>query len=474
MNIYPLILAGGSGTRLWPLSREVLPKQLLPMVSANTMLQETILRLIDVPNIMRPTIVCGIDHRFLVAEQLRDIEIEALGIILEPVGKNTAPAIACGVHHIMESDPDALILVLPADHAVANVLAFHQTIASAVEAASSDFLSTFGITASRPETGFGYIRRGNAMALIENGYAVDEFVEKPDSVLAKQFVDSKDYTWNSGMFLFKATAYLEELIKFRPKIAYFCEQAVHHAFEDLDFIRLDEHWFGQCPAESVDCAVMENTNRAVVIETDIGWTDLGSWPAVYDFQCNEDSIDENVVQGDVYLDNVHGSLIRAESRLVAAIGLQDVMIVETKDAVLVAHKSQGQAVKNIVSDLQRKRRTEHINHKRVHRPWGSYEGIDMGERFQVKRITVQPGGKLSLQLHHHRAEHWIVVSGTAQITCGETVSLLGENESTYIPIGIKHRLENPGKVALQLIEVQSGAYLGEDDIVRFEDSYQRH
>jgi mannose-1-phosphate guanylyltransferase/mannose-6-phosphate isomerase len=474
MNIYPLILAGGTGTRLWPLSREVLPKQLLPMVSAKTMLQETILRLEDVPHIMRPTVVCGIEHRFLVAEQLRDIHIEPLGIILEPIGKNTAPAISCGTYFILQNDPDALILVLPADHAIANVSSFHQAIMSAAKAASDNFLATFGITASKPETGFGYIRRGKAMALIKHGFVVDAFVEKPDGALAKQFVDSKEYSWNSGMFLFKGTSYLDELIKFRPQIKHHCEQAFLHAFEDLDFVRLDEHCFNQCPAESVDCAVMENTKQAVVIEADMGWTDLGSWPAVYDFQCNGNSVDENVVQGDVYLDDVHGSLVRAESRFVAVIGLQDVIIVETKDAVLVAHKSQGQAVRKIVSDLQKRKRTEHINHKRMHRPWGSYEGIDVGERFQVKRITVQPGGKLSLQLHHHRAEHWIVVSGTAQITCGDTVSLLCENESTYIPIGIKHRLENPGKVALQLIEVQSGAYLGEDDIVRYEDSYMRH
>ena len=474
MNIYPLILAGGTGTRLWPLSREVLPKQLLPMVSAKTMLQETTLRLADIPHIMQPTVVCGVEHRFLVAEQLRDIGIEPLGIILEPTGKNTAPAISCGTYFILQKDPDAMILVLPADHAIANVPAFHQAIASAAKAASVNFLLTFGITAHKPETGFGYIRRGNAMASIDNGFFVDAFIEKPDSALAKNFVDSNDYFWNSGMFLFKGASYLEELNKFRPQIRHHCEQAFHHAFEDLDFFRLDEHWFNQCPAESIDCAVMEHTDRAMVVEADIGWTDLGSWPAVYDFQCSGNSVDENVVQGDVYLDDVRGSLVRAESRFVAAIGLQDVMIVETKDAVLVAHKSQGQAVKKIVSDLRKNRRTEHINHKRMHRPWGSYEGIDVGERFQVKRITVQPGGKLSLQLHHHRAEHWIVVSGTAQITCGDTVSLLNENESTYIPIGVKHRLENPGKVALQLIEVQSGAYLGEDDIVRFEDSYRRH
>lgn len=474
MKIYPLILAGGSGSRLWPLSREVLPKQLLPVVSAKTMLQETVLRLGGIPNIMPPTVVCGIEHRFLVAEQLRDIHIAPLGIILEPFGRNTAPAIACGTHYILQQDPEALVLVLPADHAIADLQQFHHAVTAAAQAAQANSIAMFGITADRAETGFGYIERGKPLSHGASCFLVNSFIEKPNDALALELIKTKKYVWNSGMFLFKGSLYLEELKQHRPQIALLCEAALHHAFEDLDFVRLDEHHFAQCPAESIDCAVMENTNNAVMVEANMGWTDLGSWPAVYDFQCAQHCAQENVVQGDVYLDDVEGCLVRAESRLVAVLGMRDVMIVETKDAVLIAHKSQGQAVKKVVAELQKKSRTEHINHRRVHRPWGNYEGLDHGERFQVKRITVQPGGRLSLQLHHHRAEHWIVVRGTAQITCGEVTKILGENESTFIPMGVKHRLENPGKVALQLIEVQSGSYLGEDDIVRFEDNYQRH
>lgn len=473
MKIYPLILAGGAGTRLWPLSREALPKQLLPLISDKTMLQETILRLADYPELMPPIVVCGSEHRFLVAEQLLDIGITPSGILLEPEGRNTAPAIACGAYYLSKRDPDACLLVLPADHMIADIPAFHHAIRSATLAAEEGYLVTFGSSALTPETGFGYIRRGNAFANISQCFAVEKFIEKPDQETAKEFIATGEYYWNSGMFLFKASVYLEELNTCRPKMLSHCERAFKDAYQDLDFFRLDEHWFSQCPSESIDHAVMENTGRAVVVKANMGWTDLGSWPAVYDFQCKDRSIGANVLQGDVYTDNVRGSLIRAEHRFVAAIGLQDVIIIETKDAVLVTHRNQAQAVKKIVNDLQQKKRTEHINHKMVHRPWGSYEGIDTGERFQVKRITVQPGGQLSLQLHHHRAEHWVVVSGTARITCGEEVTLLFENESTYIPIGVKHRLENPGKVSLQLIEVQSGIYLGEDDIIRFEDNYRR-
>lgn len=473
MNIYPLILAGGVGTRLWPLSREVLPKQLLPLVSNRSMLQETLLRLENYSGLMAPLVVCGSEHRFLVAEQLREIDVTALDIILEPEGRNTAPAIACGAYFLLKLDPEAMMLVLPADHVITDIAAFYAAIRRAAQIAENGSLVTFGITAATPETGFGYIRRGAPMREVDHCFSVQQFVEKPDLATAKQFVASGNFYWNSGMFLFKAARYIEELRAFRPLIASQSEQAFRDAFRDLDFCRLDEKLFRQCPAESIDHAVMEHTSHAAVVESDIGWSDLGSWSALYEFQRDAKDPRSNVLRGDVFTSDVQGSLIRAESRFVAALGLSDLIIVETKDAVLIAHKDHDQAVKKIVSDLQKNNRCEHISHKMVHRPWGSYEGIDTGDRFQVKRITVKPGGKLSLQMHHHRAEHWVVVTGTARITCGEEISLLSENESTFIPIGVKHRLENPGKVALQLIEVQSGSYLGEDDIVRYEDCYKR-
>lgn len=474
MNIYPLILAGGVGTRLWPLSREAFPKQLLPLVSNRSMLQETLLRLENYGGLMAPLVVCGSEHRFMVAEQLREIDAKALDIILEPEGRNTAPAIACAAYYLLKHDPAAYILALPADHIIVDTAAFYAAIRHAAELAEKGLLATFGITAASPETGFGYIRRGAPVADLQNCFSVREFVEKPDLATAQQFLASGDFYWNSGMFLFQASRFIEELKAFRPLIATHCEHAFRDAFRDLDFCRLDEQLFRQCPAESIDHAVMENTSHAAVVESNIGWSDLGSWSALYEFQRDQKDQRSNVLRGDVFTSDVQGSLIRAESRFVAALGLRDLIIVETKDAVLIAHKDHDQAVKKIVNDLQKNKRCEHISHKMVHRPWGSYEGIDTGDRFQVKRITVKPGGKLSLQMHHHRAEHWVVVTGTARITCGEQISLLSENESTYIPIGVKHRLENPGKVELQLIEVQSGRYLGEDDIVRFEDSYRRN
>jgi mannose-1-phosphate guanylyltransferase/mannose-6-phosphate isomerase len=436
------------------------------------MLQETILRLLDFPGLKPPLVVCGAEHRFLVAEQLREIDVTPFDILLETEGRNTAPAIACGAYYLLKQDPEAVILVLPADHAIVNVPAFHEAIRVAEQAAKNGAIVTFGMTAKTPETGFGYILAGESIAESDDCFTIDKFIEKPDLAKAKEFISSGKYFWNSGMFMFTAARYIEELREFRPLIAQRCEQAFRDSFKDLDFCRLDEHIFKLCPSESIDHAVMENTQHAVMVETSIGWTDLGSWSALYDFQ-TDGTDGNNVLRGDVFVGDVQGSLIRAESRFVAVLGMRDVIVVETKDAVLVAHKDHDQAVKNIVNDLARNNRSEHVNHKMVHRPWGSFEGIDTGDRFQVKRLTVKPGGKLSLQMHHHRAEHWIVVTGTARITCGENVSLLSENESTYIPIGVKHRLENPGKVALQLIEVQSGAYLGEDDIIRFEDSYKR-
>lgn len=471
MKITPVILSGGSGTRLWPLSRAALPKQLLALTSEHTMLQETLLRLSGLPDITPPLIVCGNEHRFLIAEQLRQIGTVPLGILLEPEGRNTAPAVAAAAYFLLATNPDAVMLVLPADHVIDNVLAFHAAILRATRVAAGGALVTFGIVPSCPETGYGYIRCGNMLADTEGCFSVARFVEKPDLATAERFVRSGEYFWNSGMYLFHATCYLEELKKLRPEIALCCDKAVRESYRDLDFCRLHETEFSACPSDSIDYSVIEHTRQAVLVPTDIGWSDVGSWAALSAVQQKDNN--GNVLRGDVYVDEVTDCLIHAESRLVTLIGVSDLVVVETADAVLISDKKQVQRVKKIVEHLQKNHRCEHINHTRVYRPWGHYEGIDAGDRFQVKHIMVNPGEKLSLQMHHHRAEHWIVISGTARVTCGELVKILSENESTYIPIGIRHRLENPGKIALHLIEVQSGSYLGEDDIVRFEDMYQR-
>jgi mannose-1-phosphate guanylyltransferase/mannose-6-phosphate isomerase len=471
MKIYPVILSGGAGTRLWPLSRAVLPKQLLPLVSDQTMLQETALRVAGWPGLMAPLVVCGNDHRFLVAEQLREIGVTPLGILLEPVGRNTAPAVAAAAHYLKSIDPEAVMLVLPADHVIRDNDAFKAAVGRAAALVGHGALATFGIVPQAPETGYGYIRRGQHADGADDSYKVDRFVEKPDRATAEAFLADGGYYWNSGMFMFEAARYLAELEKFNPEIAAAAESAVRTGYRDLDFCRLDEATFSSCPSDSIDYAVMERTRDAVVVPADIGWSDVGSWSALWEVQRRDES--GNAQRGDVYLDGVSNSLVRAESRIVAVVGVQDLVVVETPDAVLVAHKDQVQRVKQVVDHLKSKERTEHLYHTRMYRPWGWYEGIDAGERFQVKRICVKPGEKLSLQMHHHRAEHWVVVSGTARVTCGEKVSLLSENESTYIPIGMNHRLENPGKLPLHIIEVQSGSYLGEDDIVRFEDIYKR-
>ncbi|WP_323143972.1 mannose-1-phosphate guanylyltransferase/mannose-6-phosphate isomerase [Massilia phyllosphaerae] len=471
MKIYPVILSGGAGTRLWPLSRAVMPKQLLPLVTDKTMLQETALRVRGWPDVMAPLVVCGNEHRFLVAEQLRDIGITPHGILLEPAGRNTAPAVAAAAQFLKAQDPDAVMLVLPADHVIEKNEAFRVAVERAYRLVQDGSLATFGIVPGAPETGYGYIKRGEPLAGCDDCYKIERFVEKPDRGTAEGFVADGGFYWNSGMFMFRADRFLAEIAQHAPQIAGAVEGAVRDAYRDLDFCRLDEAAFSASPSDSIDYAVMEHTRDGVVVSADIGWSDVGSWSALADVQAKD--ANGNVQRGDVYLDNTSNTLVRAESRIVAVVGVQDLVVVETNDAVLVAHKDQVQRVKNVVDHLKVQARTEHLHHTRVYRPWGYYEGIDSGDRFQVKRITVKPGEKLSLQMHHHRAEHWIVVSGTARVTCGDKTILLAENESTYIPLGTTHRLENPGKLPLHLIEVQSGSYLGEDDIVRFEDIYQR-
>ena len=470
-SIHPVILSGGSGTRLWPLSRASLPKQLLPLASKFSMLQETITRLTGMAEMAAPMMVCNAEHRFMVAEQLRQINIRPEAIVLEPIGRNTAPAIAVAALLLSKQDPDALMLVLPADHLIGDVVAFHAAIGSAAQAAQAGYLTTFGITAPTPETGYGYIRKGAALDGHANTHHVAAFVEKPDLRTAQGYIASGDYYWNSGMFLFRVSDFLTELETFRPDILDASRNALEASVQDLDFLRLGTTAFEACPSESVDYAVMERTARAAVVPTDIGWNDIGAWTALW--EVGDKDAAGNVVRGDVMLEDATNNFVRAESRMIAALGVSDLVIVETTDVVLVAHKDRVQDVKKLVDRLKADNRSEHLTHKQVFRPWGWYEGIDEGERFQVKRIMVKPGEKLSLQQHHHRAEHWIIVTGTARVTCGEAVEMLTENQSTYIPLGTVHRLENPGKIDLHMIEVQSGSYLGEDDIVRFEDVYQR-
>ena len=470
MSLFPVILSGGSGTRLWPMSRAALPKQLLPLAGEHTMVQETVLRVAGVAEIGAPLVVCNNDHRFLIAEQLREIAVTPLGIFLEPVGRNTAPAAAVAALHLMKQDPDAVMLLLPADHLIRDVAAFHTTVSEGLKAVEAGYLVTFGIVPDVAETGYGYIQRGEPLPG-SDARTVARFVEKPGRDTAEAFLASGDYYWNSGMFLFRCAQFLEELERHRPEIRAACEQALAAGGQDLDFCRLGKAAFAACPSDSIDYAVMERTQRAAVVPADIGWNDIGAWSALWDV--GEKDAAGNVTRGDVFLDGVRDSLVRAESRMVAAIGVDDLVIVENSDAVLVANRDRAQDVKKVVEHLKSNGRSEHEFHTRVYRPWGWYEGIDAGERFQVKRIMVKPGEKLSLQMHHHRAEHWVVVSGTARVTCDAEVKILSENQSTYIPLGSTHRLDNPGKLPLHLIEVQSGSYLGEDDIVRFEDVYKR-
>lgn len=464
--ITPVIMAGGSGSRLWPLSRSLYPKQFLALTGDNTMLQETLGRL-SALDVSAPLVICNEEHRFIVAEQLRSID-KTGSIILEPVGRNTAPAIALAAEVTLNNDP--LLLVLAADHVIQDTKAFTQAVNDAVPLAQAGKLVTFGIVPTQPHTGYGYIKRGNAVS-DSSGYDVNAFVEKPSSSVAAEYVESGEYYWNSGMFLMKASRYLQELGKYCPEISAACKKALENTTHDNDFIRLDTDAFKLCPDESIDYAVMEHTTDAVVVPLDAGWNDIGAWSALW--EVNDKDEYGNTIHGDSILQDTTNSLIHGGERLVTTIGLDNVVIVDTKDALLVASKDKVQGVKQIVEQLKIEQRSEYKIHREVYRPWGKYDSIDNGKRYQVKRITVNPGEKLSIQMHHHRAEHWIVVSGTAKVTNGDNTFLVTENESTYIPIGVIHALENPGKMPLEMIEVQSGSYLGEDDIVRFEDRYGR-
>jgi mannose-1-phosphate guanylyltransferase/mannose-6-phosphate isomerase len=472
--LIPLILSGGSGTRLWPLSRELYPKQLLPLVGDRTMLQETVARVSGLPGLEAPVVVCNESHRFMVAEQLRELGTPAQAIILEPIGRNTAPAVAVAALVALEAagkgktDADPVLLVLPADHVLRDVEAFRLAVSAGLEAAEAGKLVTFGVVPDRAETGYGYIRRAAGTGPV---FPVQQFVEKPDAPTAEKYVASGDYYWNSGMFMFRARVYLAELKRHAPAMLAACEAAVAGAARDLDFTRLPKEQFAACPSDSIDYAVMEKTDGAVVVPLDAGWSDVGSWAALQDALPRDAR--GNVTAGDVLTEDSTGCYLHSTSRLIGAVGLKDHVVVETKDAVLVAPRDRVQDVKALVAQLKAQGRYETALHREVFRPWGSYDSIDNGDRFQVKRLVVKPGASMSLQLHHHRAEHWIVVSGTARITRGEETFLLGENESTYIPVGTRHRIANPGKVTLHIIEVQSGSYLGEDDIVRFEDVYGR-
>jgi mannose-1-phosphate guanylyltransferase/mannose-6-phosphate isomerase len=471
--LIPVILSGGSGTRLWPLSRELYPKQLLPLVGKGTMLQETLARVRGVDNVGAPIVVCNESHRFLVAEQLREIGADPQSILLEPVGRNTAPAVAIAAMAAVAAEPagskaDPMLLVLPADHVIRNPAAFRSAVAVGRRAAEQGKLVTFGVVPDKPETGYGYIKRATGDG---PAYPIAQFVEKPDLATATRYVESKEYFWNSGMFLFRATSVLDEMRTLAPDIYDACAQAYTSAKRDLDFTRLPAKEFGACRSDSLDYAVMEKTKHGVVVPLDAGWSDVGSWSALHEAVPGDEN--NNVCLGDVLTEDSSGCYLQSTSRLVAVVGLKNHVVVETKDAVLVAPKDRVQDVKLLVAQLKKQGRYETSMHREVFRPWGSYDSIDAGERFQVKRLTVKPGAEMSLQMHHHRAEHWIVVSGTARITRGEETFLLEENQSTYIPLGAKHRISNPGKIPLHIIEVQSGTYLGEDDIVRLEDRYGR-
>ncbi len=474
--IFPVILCGGSGSRLWPLSRASYPKQFIDLLAnGHSMLQSTVLRLQSLDAVAAPLAICNHENRFFVAEQFQQLNVKPSSIVLEPVARNTAPAVAIAAFSALEIDPDAVLLVLPADHNIKNEKAFSEAVTKASHAAEEGYLVSFGIVPNVPETGYGYIERGQPLSIknVEDAiFSIKRFVEKPNKKTAESYIADEKFSWNSGMFLFRADQFLAELEIYAPEIYQASKQSFVHAYRDLDFIRIDEKHFAACPSDSIDYAVMEHTNKGAMVPLSAQWSDVGSWQAIWDISDKDEQ--GNVTVGDVMMQDSCDSLVMSDHRLVATLGGSNTVIVETGDAVLVANKDAIQDVKKIVSALKLSGRSEASKHKRVFRPWGSYETICHGERFQVKRIIVHSGQKLSLQMHHHRAEHWVVVSGEAKVTCGDEIFVLIENQSTYIPLGQKHRLENIGSIPLTLIEIQSGAYLGEDDIVRFEDDYGRH
>ena len=479
--LQPIILSGGSGTRLWPFSREAYPKQFLSFTGDKTLLQETVSRVEDMQpdparvELRAPVVVCNELHRFLVAEQLRQLGFDECAIILEPIGRNTAPALTLAAFQATADGGDPVLVVMPSDHHIEDVVEFRKRVMAAALKAAEGAVATFGIVPSKPETGYGYIRKGEALG--DESFLLDGFVEKPDAVTATAYLSSGQYLWNSGLFVLRASVWLKQISLHRNDIAEACRNAFAQAKRDGNFIRVTKAHFADCPSDSIDYAVMERlaggpkTVASIVYSLDVGWSDLGSWSAFGEISPRDGN--GNVSIGDVFTKDTLNSLLYSQHRFLAAVGVSDLIVIETTDAVLVVHKDKAQDVKAITDHLKLSSRNEHIFHAKVHRPWGDFESIDQGERYQVKRLTVKPGATLSMQLHHHRAEHWTVVCGTARVTRGDEVFFLGENESTFIPLGIQHRLENPGVIPLEIIEVQSGSYLGEDDIVRFEDQYHR-
>jgi len=481
ISIQPVILSGGSGTRLWPYSREAYPKQFLSFTGEGTLFQDTVGRVEDMQvdlakvELKPPVVVCNELHRFLVGEQLRQMGFDEFSIVLEPIGRNTAPALTLAALQASSNGDDPILVVMPSDHHIEDVAGFRARLLDAIFKAADGAVATFGIVANKPETGYGYIRKGESVG--DEVFKLDAFVEKPDALTAASYLASGQYLWNSGLFVLRASVWQEQIQRYRPDIWQACQEAFAQAKGDGSFVRIDKARFAACPSDSIDYAVMEKLAGAadgpasVVLSLDVGWSDLGSWSAFSEVRPQDEK--GNVTVGDVFVKDTSNSLLYAQNRFLAGVGISDLIVIETTDAVLVVHKDNAQDVKAITDHLKTSQRLEHVFHAKVHRPWGDYECIDTGERYQVKRLTVKPGATLSKQLHHHRAEHWTVVRGTARVSRGEECFLLGENESTYIPVGVCHRLENPGVIPLEIIEVQSGSYLGEDDIVRFEDKYNR-